>query len=712
MHKKWKISRINITLRSLGFLLMASVTLTPLSNVQAYGFMAETWQSAYPDSLAIDNLASSCSLCHAQDNTSHFNGYGRDLAENGSDYQAVENLNSDNDPNGSTNLEEINANTQPGWTSGANNVIYDTNGSVSNNELPPDGTDGDLDPAPMNQPPTADSGGPYNGTEGMEVSFDGSASLDTDGNIVDYAWDFGDGSNGSGATISHTYQSSGTYTLTLTVTDDIGESDSDTTSVTIGAGNQAPSADPNGPYTGSAGVEMTFDATSSTDPDGSIISYDWDFGDGSSGTGVTTNHTYDTQGTYNLMLTVTDDAGASDSASTTVAIDPVNQAPVANAGAPYSANAGEELVFDGSGSTDSDGSIVSYAWDFGDGSTASGATPSHTYNMSGSYNVSLTVTDDGGLTHTDNTSATIGEVINQPPVADAGGPYAGQLDEIISFDGTASTDPDGSITSYEWDFGDGVTASGANPDHSYSQEGSYNVTLTVTDNDGVNDSSSTTAIIASGNLAPVADAGGPYSGSVDADVQFDGSGSSDPDGSIISYLWDFGDGAQSTLVNPSHSYFETGTYNLTLTVYDDSGASDAISTTVEITADATTADVYLEGLWVDESIRARVDRRTRRSVIALGQGTEVPQGATVRLSVTAPDEVVVKLRKASINRNINPDMWAKLYWFTAAITCKASGSYELSFSATISADENSDIGNDTLTTVTQVNCRDYSLFDF
>ncbi len=680
-----------------------------ISDASAYSSLLSSWESRYPDSTSAANLQDSCLLCHASSNRSQFNAYGWELVQNGRDFAAAENLNSDGDTTGATNLEEINANTQPGWTVGANNVI--NGGSVSSSALPPSGTNGDLDPAASNQLPTADAGGPYSGTQGIALDFDASGSSDSDGTIVDYSWDFGDGATGAGTTVSHTYQSTGTYTVTLTVTDDAGDSDSDTTSATIGAGNQAPTADAGGPYSATSGVELSFDGSASSDADGSIVSYEWDFGDGASGTGETTAHTYASQGTYNVSLTVTDDSGASDSASTTVTVDPANQAPSANAGGPYSANAGETLVFDGTGSSDSDGSIVSYAWDFGDGASGSGETPSHVYTTAGSYNVSLTVTDDGGLSHTDTTSATIGDVVNQPPVADAGGPYTGTLGQAVAFDGSASADPDGTLSAYTWDFGDGTTATGANPSHTYTTEGTYNVTLTVTDNDGVMDSDSTTATIGSGNLAPVADAGGPYSGTAGSDVQFDGSASSDPDGSIVSYLWEFGDGGESSEMNPVHSYAASGTYNVTLTVYDDNGAMASDSVSVEISPVTSGADVYLTELWVRDRLRARTGRRVRQNVVALGSGTEVTQGATVTLSVTAPSGISVAIRDDSQRGRIRPNHRPTQFEFEPSITCEASGSYTLIWNATISADQNSDPGNDTLSAETVVTCRGRSDHD-
>jgi len=436
-----------------------------------------------------------------------------------------------------------------------------------------------------NQPPVADPKGPYNGTINAAVSFDGSASSDPDGTIASYNWDFGDGSTGTGPTPVHTYLTVGVFDVTLTVTDEDGASDSATTTATIAQGNQAPNADAGGPYEGMPGVEVAFDGSASNDPDGNIVSYSWDFGDGNTGTGPTPVHTYLTEGNFNVTLTVTDNNDATDSASTTatIASEPVNLPPVANANGPDTGTVGVVVSFDGSASSDPDGSITAYNWDFGDGGTGTGPTPGHTYASEGPFEVTLTVTDNNGETGTDTTSVTIGPAdANLPPVADIGGPYNGTMGVSVSFDGSASHDPDGTIAAYDWDFGDGGTAAGPTPVHTYTQDGTYEVTLVVTDNEDATDSATMTIVIGVGNQAPVADHGGPYKGMVSVDVSCDGSASHDPDGSIVAYDWNFGDGSQGSGPTPIHSYANAGMFNVTLTVTDDEGTTDSATTTVTI----------------------------------------------------------------------------------------------------------------------------------
>jgi PKD repeat protein len=122
-----------------------------------------------------------------------------------------------------------------------------------------------------------------------------------------------------------------------------------------------------------------------------------------------------------------------------------------------------------------------------------------------------------------------------------------------------------------------------NPSHSYATAAIYTVSLTVTDNSGLTNTAGTTADIAPAPVAPTADPNGPYSGTVGSAVTFDGSGSSDGDGTIVSYAWDFGDGSTAgSGVNPSHSYATAAIYTVSLTVTDNSGLTNTAGTTADI----------------------------------------------------------------------------------------------------------------------------------
>jgi PKD repeat protein len=239
------------------------------------------------------------------------------------------------------------------------------------------------------------------------------------------------------------------------------------------------------------GEEAWFTGNSSYDPDGYVIYYSWHFGDGETANGSTVTHIYSSPGTYVVWLYIYDNENgtASDSGEVTVLYnDTTNEPPVAEANPYYQeVSVGEDAWLYGGNSYDPDGKIVSYEWDFGDGSSGSGMNISHAYTSPGMYYVVLTVTDDDGATDTDTVivNVTGGTTTNEPPVAVAD-PYYQTVGvgESAWFSGSNSYDPDGFIVSYEWDFGDGNFGYGENTYHSYDAPGDYTVTLTVTDNEG------------------------------------------------------------------------------------------------------------------------------------------------------------------------------------------------------------------------------------
>ena len=170
--------------------------------------------------------------------------------------------------------------------------------------------------------------------------------------------------------------------------------------------NDAPVADASGSgVSGCINSIVSFTAQNSYDLDGNIVSYSWDFGDNTQGTGVNAQHTYSSNGVYAVTLTVMDNDNAIATTQLQVTIGgvscPALQAPVANAGLDRNVNVNDVVNFDASLSYDPDGNIVSYSWDFGDGTTATGLTTTHSYTSQGTYTVTLTVTDNDGLISTD-----------------------------------------------------------------------------------------------------------------------------------------------------------------------------------------------------------------------------------------------------------------------------------------------------------------------
>ncbi len=435
----------------------------------------------------------------------------------------------------------------------------------------------------QNLAPTADfTWAPPAPKEGALVTFDASSSIDADGTIASYAWAFGDGGSGTGKIASHAF-AAGTWTVQLVVVDDNGATDTATADVVV-APNLAPVACFSFVAEGIlAGQPVHFDAACSADPDGSIALYAWDFGDGATGTGNAADHTYDAAGTYIVALVVTDDGGLTDTASDSLVVHPQPIPPTASfVFAPASPLAGDTVSFDASASADADGWIVNYAWDFGDGGTASGVTATHAYAAAGLYPVLLTVTDNDGLPGTATKAVNVGAQ-PIPPVADfVFSPAAPVAGDAVHFDASTSTDADGTIVSYSWNFGDGANGAGVTADHAYVSANTYTVTLTVEDSDGLTDSLSKPVDVSPAPIPPSAAFGftpaSPVAGEV---VHFDATASSDPDGSIASYAWDFGDGGTGSGVQTDHS-FAAGTFAVQLTVTDTDGLTDSVSHSVVV----------------------------------------------------------------------------------------------------------------------------------
>jgi PKD repeat protein/KaiC/GvpD/RAD55 family RecA-like ATPase len=414
---------------------------------------------------------------------------------------------------------------------------------------------------------------------GENVTFNATSSLDLDGQIVGYFWDFGDGNTSTDNIATHSYADNGTYTVTLTTTDNDGLNDTALGTITVQ--NRPPIAQ----FTESAEIVDTdvviyFNASESYDLDGFVVSYVWDFGDDANSTGALVNHTYADDGIYTVVLTVTDDDGATASANTTKTI--LNRPPVAifteSAETVYTH---ELIYFNASDSYDPDGTIISHFWDFGDRTNATGKVVSHAYLDNGNYTVTLVVTDGDGAT---DSFGAIKTVLNRFPVAlfaeSTTTVYTG---EIIYFYASDSYDPDGYIVNHFWDFGDGTNATGVTVSHAYAEDGSFAVNLTVTDDDG--SLVVATHVLTILNRAPVASfIIFPQQLVADDSVTFNAMDSYDPDGTIVNCIWDFGDGnitATSSGVI-THTYHEYGDFNVTLTMVDNDGYNNTTSQIVTV----------------------------------------------------------------------------------------------------------------------------------
>ena len=277
---------------------------------------------------------------------------------------------------------------------------------------------------------------------------------------------------------------------------------------------------------------------------------------------------------------------------------PVNQPPVAA----FGFNCTDlTCTFDASGSSDADGTVVSYDWDFGDGNAASGPTVQHTFAAGGTFTVVLTVTDDDGGSDTDSQAVSVSAPGgNQDPTADPGGDngnYAVRLPGgrnptgSVTLDGSGSSDPDGNDLAFEWrTVGGGAVGADAVTTVSGLPQGKHEFVLTVSDGlGGVDTASACVEMYKGGSPAGLcAPTGGPsapaaaFSESC-ADLTCDFTDqSSDSDGSVVSWSWSFGDGAGSVAQHPSHTYDAAGTYTVTLTVTDNDGLSDSSSHQVTV----------------------------------------------------------------------------------------------------------------------------------
>ena len=261
--------------------------------------------------------------------------------------------------------------------------------------------------------------------------------------------------------------------------------------------NRPPIVRPGGPYSGTAGQPVSFDGSASSDPDGDPLTYSWVFSDGGRATGVKPTHTFATAGTFSAALIVRDGRGGVASATTavTIAPAPANRTPVSRPGGPYSGTAGQPVSFDGSASSDPDGDSLTLAWRFGDGGTSTGPAPTYTYGAAGDYTVDLTVSDGRGGTNTASTTAHITPPppTNRPPAFTSTPLLTGTATQAYAYQAAAS-DPDGDPLSFALSVAPaGMAVSNAGLvtwTPAVAQVGPNAVTITVSDGRGGSDAQS------------------------------------------------------------------------------------------------------------------------------------------------------------------------------------------------------------------------------
>jgi PKD repeat protein len=490
------------------------------------------------------------------------------------------------------------------WDNFHFSYLYEVNITVNNTSL--------------NDPPVAVINEPLNNslwTVNETITFNGSLSWDPNNDTLVYVWDFGDGNSTIGNVTTHLYTQKGTYIVSLTVNDTLEE---DVAYVTVEVDNTPPYAavtsSTDTAYVNETIIFYGYNSSDEETPNGLIFYWDFDDTVDSDGDGSFTNdvdfmttspvenvtYFYTTDGSYVVTLNVSD-GRVNSTATVSVQIDP-NDPPTAFINQPTNGQAfdvNETIFFNGSISSDPNDENLTYFWDFGDGTNSSWineSTTTHFYNDTGSfplgeYTITLSVRDDEGLE--DSTIVTI-RVNNFPPVANASSNVTTALtNQDINFDATDSYDPEGfGISSYLWDFNEGNTSTSDIVDHQFAKDGIYNVTLTVVDNLGANDTD--WIIITILNRDPIIDSviATPSSPKMNENVTINIS-ASDDDGFIEKYQWEFGDGndysenttfAGDTIFDgkTNYSYPSRSTYTVTITVWDDNGASSFTQIIIEI----------------------------------------------------------------------------------------------------------------------------------
>jgi len=413
--------------------------------------------------------------------------------------------------------------------------------------------------------------------------FFGNRSTDPDGDDLKFTWDYGDGNFDTGEKTLHAYETPGRYLAYLTVEDSSGQINNSSRMQFTMRVNHPPVAKPGNDIVAAPGELLWFNASDSYDPDGRIKTFNWDFGDGKNAQRRRIRHAFISPGQFKVTLRVQDNSNTPCNSGTEQLTVYVNNKPKAKIIGNLVAAIDEPLHFSAIGSSDTDGNIIAYVWDFGDGDTGKGIAPLHTYLNPGVYLVRLVVVDNSG-TLTNKNSDTMKVTINHPPIADAGPNRTGAPGVAIPFNGGGSLDPDGVITSYKWDFRDGTFAEKADFAHIFKKPGTYNVLLSVKDNSGHEAALSFDDAMITINHAPVADAGPDLIIGPDEIVSIDGSRSYDPDGKILSFQWVFSDLSEDENEKAEYrssviqrAYKNSGAYTVVLTVLDNSGVENSMA---------------------------------------------------------------------------------------------------------------------------------------
>ncbi|MBI4929824.1 MAG: PKD domain-containing protein [Bacteroidetes bacterium] len=381
------------------------------------------------------------------------------------------------------------------------------------------------------------------------------------GTITNWNWNFGDGTDTLLQNPSHTYNTSGTFTVTLIVTSAFGCTDTLQQPITI---NPLPATNFSSTTVCLGNPTSFTDGTTITS--GTITTWGWNFADPNSGPNNISNlqnpsHTYTAAGTFMVVLTTTSDSGCQ-----TTTILPVVVMPLPVAAFTVSNEClNSPTVFTDLSSVPA-GNILQWDWAFGDGNTSSFQNPSHTYLGYGTYMATLIVTSSGGCKDTITDTVTVYPI----PVVNFKADSVCQNDTTPFYD--LSFIPAGSITGWNWNFGDGNSSSLQNPTHVYASSGNYNVTLSCTSNNNCTSLLVLSVVVFPLPLAEFSYDPGPNATFTDP-VQFNDLSTN---ANIVQWWWNFGDSNTAVLQYPIHLYSDTGIYLVTLVVVSDHGCIDTI----------------------------------------------------------------------------------------------------------------------------------------
>lgn len=385
------------------------------------------------------------------------------------------------------------------------------------------------------------------------------------GNPDEWFWDFGDGSTSNQRNPIHTYQTAGTFAVTLTAYNNrCTNTITRTAYITV--------LPPVAQFTSTVSCSISKQRVQFTDQSVGATSWLWNFGDGNTSTLQNPLHNYAALGTYTVTLTTTNGACTNSISKIITLTDPI---PDFIADRTVACKKTQAINFT-SISTNAP-SITSYLWDFGDGNTSPLQNSPHTYGNSGNYTVSLIINDVSGC------SDTITKVnyirINGPTASFSLPSLQNCANTPVSFINTSTTDGINAITNIQWQLGNGVTQNTlSNPFvYTYTVEGTYQVTQTVTDASGCSDIFVVAPVtILDPRAAFFVDTPSCPGTSISFINQSSGGSAAK------TYLWNFGDGNTSTLTDPYHTYTTTGNFIVTLTVIEPSGCSNSIQKTIRI----------------------------------------------------------------------------------------------------------------------------------